>query len=253
MEKESSILIVEDDKLLSENIRLSLSKEGLSISGVATNLQSAIEIMKRHQVDLALIDMQLDGPEDGVAVATELLKIKWIPIIYMTGNTPLEIKDRLRKTFPAAFLEKPLRVRELYVQINLALSNFQEGNIAHEPATPKSDHIFLPASYGLIRVRTSEIFYIQADRVHATLYLSEQEFARIYPDKKYNPISVSMNMGNILKQLPPNFYLLSRSYVINLDHLSRVDTSRLFIQTHEITIPEGRRKSLMERLELTKN
>ena len=253
MEKENNILIVEDDKLLAENIKLGLKKEGLRIAGVARNLQSAIEIMKQNDIDLALIDMQLDGPEDGITVATELLKIKWIPIIYMTGKTPLEIKDRLKKTFPAAFLEKPLRVRELYVQINLALSNFHQGNVARSPVTAKSDHLFLPASHGLIRVKTDEILYIQADRVHATLFLSEKEFTRIYPDKKYNPVSVSINMGNILRQLPSNFYLLSRSFVINLDHLSRIDTTRLFIQNYEITIPEGRRKALIEKLKVVKN
>jgi len=252
MEKASNILIVEDDKLLAENIRLGLQKEGLHISGLASNLKTAIEIMKQNEIDLALIDMQLDGPEDGITVATELLKIKWVPIIYMTGNTPLEIKDRLKKTFPAAFLEKPLRVRELYVQINLALSNFNEGNLP-TGSPSQSDHIFLPSGHGLIRVKTSEIFYIQADRVHATLFLSENEFSRIFPDKRHAPIPVSMNMGSIFRQLPSNFYLLSRSFVINLDHLSRIGTNRLFIQNYEIAIPEGKRRSLMERLEVVKH
>jgi DNA-binding response OmpR family regulator len=245
------ILIVEDDTLLAENIARTLEAEGFGNCDAASDLKTAVSIMKKNPADLALIDIQLDGPEDGVATATELLKIKWIPIIYMTGNTPLEIKERMRSTFPAAFFEKPLRVRELSVQIDLALHNFHNGNYS-PPDAGSSDQLFLPTTQGFAGVKTKEILFMKADRIHSQLFVSEKEYQRIYPGKKYGPIPLYINMGGVFRQLPSQFFLLSRSSVINLDHISRIDSTRLFIENHEIPIPEGRRKDLVSRLKVIK-
>ncbi|MCE6992714.1 response regulator transcription factor [Dyadobacter sp. CY323] len=252
MKTSRKILIVEDDPLLAENISLTLEKEeGIELCGVAPNLKSAVDIMKRNPADLALIDVQLEGPEDGIATANELLKIKWIPIIYMTGNTPLEMKEKMKNTFPAAFLEKPLRMRELYVQIDLALHNFQSNNFV--PSDPiQQDQLFLPTSQGFAGIKTREILFIKADRIRSEIFVTEREFYRIYPGKKYTAIHVSVNMGSVFRQLTSQFFLLSRSIVINLSHISRIDTSRLFIENHEIPIPDGRRKDLVNRLKVVK-
>jgi DNA-binding response OmpR family regulator len=247
-----NILIVENDPLLAASMALGLEKEGFTVAGSAATLNAAAEIMKRKSVDLAVIDIQLDGPEDGVATAIELNRIKWTPIIYITGNTPLEVKDRLRKTFPSAFLEKPLAIRELSVQIELALNNFHSGNLfGVQPL--RTDHIFLPSSHGYIGVKLKEILYIKAERIHSQLYLSAQEFDRLFPGKKYNPILVMINKGAILAKLPSNFYQLTRSFVINLNEIYRFDSSRLFIQNKEIPIPEGKRKELLNILMVVKN
>ncbi|MCE7062206.1 response regulator transcription factor [Dyadobacter sp. CY343] len=252
MESGKNILIVENDPLLAASMVLGLEKEGFTIAGTAATLTAATDLMRRKPVDLAVIDIQLDGPEDGVATALELNRIRWVPIIYITGNTPLEVKERLRKTFPAAFLEKPLRMRELSVQIDLALNNFHSGNIfGTQPV--KSDHIFLPSNQGYIGVKLKEILYIKADRVHSQLYLSPQEFERLFPGKKYNLVLITINKGAILPKLPSFFYQLTRSFVINLNEIYRFDASRLFIQNKEIPIPEGKRKELMNILLVVKN
>jgi len=252
MEPGKNVLVVEDDRLLAENIKQTLTKEGFSVSGVARNLKEAVDIMKRNVIDIALIDIQLDGPEDGVATATELLRIKWIPIIYITAHTPLEMDERMKKTLPAAFLEKPLRVRELAVQIELALHNFGVGNLPSAYQLP-SEQLFLPADKGHIGVKIREILYLKADRVYSQLFLSEKEFSRIYPGRTYGHVLILSNMGSVFRRLPADFYLLSRSLVINLNHLARVDSNRLFMQQHEIPIPEGRRKDLIDRLAVVKS
>jgi DNA-binding response OmpR family regulator len=252
MDSGKNILIVENDALLAASMTRGLEREGFIIAGSAATMDAATAIMQRKQVDLAVIDIELDGPEDGVTTATELNRIKWIPIIYITGNTPLEVKERLRKTFPAAFLEKPLNIRELAVQIDLALNNFHYGNL---PGTQplESDHLFLPSSQGYIGVKLKEILYIRAERVHSQLYLSPQGFERLFPGKKYEPVLITINKGAILPKLPSYFYQLTRSFVVNLNEIYRFDSSRLFIQNIEIPIPEGKRKELMNMLLIVKS
>ncbi|WP_221392634.1 response regulator transcription factor [Dyadobacter sp. NIV53] len=252
MEAVRNILIVEDDELIAANIESGLKREGLAIAGIAGDLQSSVNIMKKKKVDLAVIDIELSGPEDGIDTAIELNKIKWIPVIYITGNKPLEIKDKLLKTFPAAFLEKPLSIRELFVQIGLALNNFYSGNIPNSNQID-SEHVFLPTYKGFIGVKVKEILFIQAERINSLLYLTENEHSRLFPGSRYEPVLVSTNKGSIFSILPLHFYQLSRSYVINLEQLYRFDSTRIFVHTFEIPIPEGKRKELMNRLLMVKS
>ena len=247
----TTILIVENDNLLAETIRQSLLKDGFDVCGIAGSLKSAVDLMRKHPVDLALIDIKLDGPEDGIATAKELLKIKWIPIIYITGDSLLTALERSKDTFPAAFLEKPLRTRELFAQIDLALHNFHSGNLPSSVRQP-SDHIFVLSQKGYIRIKQNEILYILADRIYAKIYLTTEASSRIYPERQYDHVHASMNLGRIFRQLSPNFYQLSRSLVVNLDYVDRIDSHQLLIANREITIPDGSRAALMNRLGVVK-
>lgn len=251
MSKEHSILIVEDDPLLAEQIAQSLEKEGYTITGCAWDMMEAIRLMKSRKTDLALIDIHLDGPEDGIATAKELLKIKWIPIIYVTGESLIHAVERSKSTFPAAFLEKPLRLSEMCVQIDLALHNFPDRRQS-SPAPSISDQLFVLSDKNYIRIKQSEILFLQADRIYCRLFLSKKGFERTYPKSAYRAIHLSMSMGHLFRQLPSHFYRISRSLVVNLELIDRIGTTFFVLEDHEIAIPEGSRSELMSRLGVIK-
>lgn len=246
-----TILIIEDDPVFAEQIKQSLLREGYSVSGIAVNLPTALESMKKHSPDLALIDIKLDGPEDGITTAKELLKLKWIPIIYITGDLLSKAVERSKSTFPAAFLEKPLRAKELSVQIEIALHNFNEGNLP-SPAPSIAEQLFVLADKNYVRIKQSEILFIKADRIYANIFLTNSEFQRLYPRNNYRPVHASMNMGSIFQQLSMNFYRVSRSLVINSERIDRLGPKCIIMENHEITIPDGSRTALLTRLNIIK-
>lgn len=250
MEAALRVLIVEDDLIMAIYMEESLMQSGYSICGRATNYEDAVQLMKQHLPDIVLMDISLHGPADGITTARELMRIKWVPIIYVTGSTEAETFNRAKSTFPAAFLHKPLRMRELAAQIDLAMHNFYAGNIKGAPELP--DHTFLPTGSGYIRVVKSEIQFVKADRGSAELYLTKAGFERIYPAKAYQPISIALSLGKLIPYLSGGFYQLSRSVIINLDYLDRIESNRLFINAHEIAIPEGARKPLIDRLRVVR-
>ena len=252
MESPINLLLIEDDPLLAESMQYHLQKEGIRVAGVARNLKESVLMMKQHDIDIALVDIQLDGPEDGIATAAELIKMKWMPIIYMTGNTPLELEERMQKTYPAAFLEKPVRERELAVQVKLAFLNFKADNLP-SPLPVQTESVFLPTDKGHIGVKVKEISYIEASGNHARLFLSEEAFSKMYPRKSYESILISTSMGRIFHNLSADFYRLSRFIGINLKQLTRFDSYRLCIYIDEVGIREGDRKVLLYRLVVVKS
>lgn len=245
--KSIRILLVENDLDSSHDLKKQLEEEGIIVSGIANTIQSAKAILKEEEIDLALINVQIEGPEDGIAIAIELLKIKWIPVIYLTTRIPSTLSDKMQRTFPAAFLEKPVNIRELSIQIQLALHNFHEGNI---PVAKKieTEFVFLPAYQGYIGVKVKDILYIKAERINSLLFISKFEFERLYPNKPYGPVLISANKGSISPRLPSHFYNLSRSFIVNLHHIHKIECTRIFVQSHEISIPEGKRKELINQV-----
>ena len=66
------ILIVEDDFVLANDLRLILKKAGYSVCGIANSVIDAREIIKKEKPSLALLDIHLKGKLDGIALAREL-------------------------------------------------------------------------------------------------------------------------------------------------------------------------------------
>ena len=247
MVKKTRILIVKNEPLMAENLSIQLIKNGYDISGIATNLSHSVAILKAKDADLELIDIGLDGPEDGVRTAEELMKIKWIPIIYVTEKSLSESLKRVKETAPAAFLQKPLRPQELLVQIELALHNFKEGNL---PSVfwEDSDLFFVLYNKGHPGLHVDDVLHIKADFNYAEVFLTSERHHKMYPDKPYAALRVFVPMGTLLRELPTHFFLLLRSEVINLKRIENIGKGNLFLGGHERTIPEGRRAPLFSQL-----
>jgi DNA-binding LytR/AlgR family response regulator len=250
------ILIVEDDPLTALTIEENLTEAGYEICGKAADYESAIRLMVKESADLALIDISLGaGQPDGIAVAREFMRIKPIPIIYLTGHTEPETFSRAKKTNPLAFLHKPFRPAELADQIELALHNFYHGEKAE--MVGMSDHMYVPEGQNkLLRVNHEGILVLKAEGAYTEFFLTQAEFSRLYPEKIYRstqPLLMSVGFGHLFSNLPENFYKVSRSMAINLNYLDRVEYSRVFVGECEVTLPEGGHKALMDRLNIIRS
>lgn len=83
----ANILIVEDDPLVASTLQSLAEAEGSRVVGVADGLAAALEITRRHRVEIALVDIQLAGFDSGLQVAAELSNIG-VRCIFVTGTAP---------------------------------------------------------------------------------------------------------------------------------------------------------------------
>jgi len=118
----SSILIVEDDKINSQMIIEYVSSMGYRVSGVADNYNKALESVKNDAPDLILMDIILKGSKDGVSISNAIRASYDIPIIYLTGYADDEIIDRAKHTNPYGYIVKPFKYDDLKASIKIALS-----------------------------------------------------------------------------------------------------------------------------------
>jgi DNA-binding response OmpR family regulator len=123
MEKGPSNILIVDD--IPSNIRLMVSildEQGYSVS-YAQSGQSAIELCKKVNFELILLDVMMPGM-DGFEVCKELRKLENyldVPVIFLTARTDQESILKGFETGGVDYVTKPFREKELLMRIKTHL------------------------------------------------------------------------------------------------------------------------------------
>ena len=114
-----NILVVEDDRNISELIRMYLEKEGFEVR-LAYDGGKAVEEFERQQPDMVLLDIMLPVL-DGWQVCQRIRQKAKTPIIMLTAKS--DVTDRITGLEMGAddYLVKPFEMKELMARINAVL------------------------------------------------------------------------------------------------------------------------------------
>ena len=119
--EETRILLVEDDALIAEDIRVIVENYGYSILWIASTARAAIENADKFKPDLIMMDIVLDGEIDGIEAAEKIKARMDIPIVYLTAHADENTLERAKKTEPYGYVLKPFQEQELKTVIDTAL------------------------------------------------------------------------------------------------------------------------------------
>ena len=121
-EKVPSILLVEDDAMVSTYVRNVLEESGFVVSGVASSGPEAVSLASEVFPDLALVDIKLAGPMDGIEVA-QLLNDKFgVRSIFLSGVHDPQTMERAKVVNPLGYLQKPFRPSQVFNALEKALA-----------------------------------------------------------------------------------------------------------------------------------
>ena len=126
-EPPAAILIVEDEALVSGLIREVLEEVGFAVAGIASTGVEAVALAAERIPDLALVDIRLAGPVDGIDVALQLRSRFGVRSIFLTGNADASTISRARTAEPLGFLEKPFRPSQVFKALQYALARTGAG------------------------------------------------------------------------------------------------------------------------------
>jgi two-component system, response regulator PdtaR len=121
--KRIAILIVEDEALIASCITEVLQESGFAVAGVASSAPEALSLAEQTQPTLALVDIRLSGPADGVEVARALRERFAVPTIFLSGLSDEGTMARAELAQPLGFLRKPVRPSQVFNAIARALED----------------------------------------------------------------------------------------------------------------------------------
>ena len=112
----SNILIIEDEKSVSEILKAYLEKEGYGVYCTENGLDG-IEIFRKEIIDLVILDLMLPDI-DGEEVCKILRRISDVYIFMLTAKSTLSDKIEGLNIGADEYLTKPLSPRELTARVN---------------------------------------------------------------------------------------------------------------------------------------
>ena len=119
------ILVVEDERIVADDIKSSLEGMGYIVTAIVDCGNLAIEKAAETRPNLVLMDIRLKGNIDGVEAAEEIWNSFNIPIVYLTAHSDVSTLQRVKVTEPFGYITKPFRERELHNAVEIALHRHQ--------------------------------------------------------------------------------------------------------------------------------
>ncbi len=125
----AKILVVEDEKITAEHIKLGLESATYEVVGIVSSGESAIKMVEENHVDLVLMDIHLKGEMDGIDAAEEIRGRFGLPVIFLTAYSDENTVQRAKITEPSGyilkesfgFIRKPFVESELHTAIEITL------------------------------------------------------------------------------------------------------------------------------------
>lgn len=117
------ILVVEDEKPISDLICLSLMESGYECT-CAYDGMTAANIIDEQKFDLILLDIML--PNVNGYELLEYIKPLNIPVIFLTAKSSLDDKVKGLTTGAEDYITKPFEIMELQARINVVLRRFNK-------------------------------------------------------------------------------------------------------------------------------
>jgi DNA-binding LytR/AlgR family response regulator len=225
-----SILIVEDEPLIADDIAGTLKEKGYGIMGPVDNADEASALLSKTKPNLVLLDIQIKGTRDGVQFATEVRTKHKLPFIFITSFYDRATLDRAKLTQPQAYILKPFDERDLIINVEMALYKH------HKPPL-LSEKIFVKEKNEMIALQVKDILYVEAFDNYAKVFTEKQSYI------------VSHTLKHVEDNLSSKSFLrVHRSYLINFEKVTSINESNICLGLVKIPLAQSYRQELMERI-----
>ncbi len=218
MENLLKILVVDDEPEARELLKYMLQEsDGVSVIGTAGDVDGAISLMKRERPHLVLLDIQMPG-KDGFNFIEQIQGSGHEPgVIFVTAYEHYAIQAIRNSVFD--YILKPVHQEELdsaILRFRTRGRKVQTQELHQLIETLRSNgpaRIKLNTRAGYMLIDPAEVVFCEADGnyTHIQLTNGTREIT-------------TQNLGNIEELLEGGtFFRASRSYLLNLKYLSKVD------------------------------
>ncbi len=94
-QKRKTILLVEDEMIIAMTERMNLEKYGYNVIEANTGEEAIKTVDEIQFIDLILMDIDLGSGMNGPDTAVQILKIREVPIVFLTSHNEKEVVDKV--------------------------------------------------------------------------------------------------------------------------------------------------------------
>jgi DNA-binding LytR/AlgR family response regulator len=248
MIKKTKILIVEDEGIIAESIRITIESLGYEVVGVADNALDAIAILNNFTVDLAILDINIQGDKNGVWLANTMFKDK--AFIFLTAYGDNKTILQAMETKPSGYLLKPFKKEDISIAIQIALINFTSGKSIKSTTNNqysktnsinllrRKETVFIKQKGVFIKLIIKDVLFIESDKNYLKIQTEKEVFV------------IRNTLKDISNNLPDFFTQVHRSFIVNINHIDKIHTISLKVGSFTIPLSNSYKKELLRLIKI---
>ena len=231
-----SCIIVEDEPLARNLLVEYVSKAPyLELVEACSNPLHAIEVLRRHPVDLMFLDIQM--PEITGITLLKTLQKKPLVILttayseYALESYELDVVD---------YLLKPITFDRFLKAIDKASQRVSSPAVKPEQSSPEKGNpfVFIKDGTKLVKINYEDILFVEGLKDYVTIVTKTRKIVSL------------QRLKSLEAQLPPDrFIRIHHSYIIALKAVDTIHKGEVQIGTHMIPISDSYRKAFREFVE----
>jgi len=223
------ILIVEDEWVIYDGMAQFFKSKGFTVSKYTKSYEMAMASVREKRPDIALLDIELVGPINGIQVGKALKEMLQIPLIYISNLQDSVTRELALDTKPNGYFFKSKNAgnEELLTNVQLALQQASQ--------QPPKEIEYMQVYTGfiqkmieehettdipLIKIALGDIFYFKTNsdnKAYLNIILDDNAYYKRTTIKKLETTA----------QLPNNFIKVNSSHIVNLFMVSEHKATQL--------------------------
>ncbi|MBF0510080.1 MAG: PAS domain-containing protein [Deltaproteobacteria bacterium] len=135
MKSTAQILLVDDEIIITLELKRCLTALGYEVVGTAISGEESVKMAQALHPDLVLMDIVMPGKLDGILAAEIISSQLDIPIVFVTSHAGDQFLERAKKTGAFGYILKPFQQNQIEAVIGLALHKHEMGRRLRQSET----------------------------------------------------------------------------------------------------------------------
>ncbi|MHB1853460.1 MAG: ANTAR domain-containing response regulator [Acidimicrobiales bacterium] len=119
------VVIAEDEAIIRLDLKEILEEEGYQVVGETGRGDEAVDLVRQHRPDLAILDIKMPG-KDGLEAAREITSERLAGVLILTAFSQRNLIEDARDAGVVSYLVKPFQKAELVPALEVALARHAE-------------------------------------------------------------------------------------------------------------------------------
>ncbi|MAR67831.1 MAG: DNA-binding response regulator [Crocinitomicaceae bacterium] len=233
----ASVLVVEDESIVSKDIQYSLKKLGYEVVGSASTGVKAVELALDLKPNVILMDIMLKGDMSGIEASAKIKEALNIPVIFLTAYADEKTLEKAKVTEPYAYIIKPFKEIDLHTSIEMALYKhgkelevLKERDLLYNivESQDSKDFIFVKSNSRLVKIYNKDIYFVEALKDYVVI------------NTLNNRYTIHSTMKEIEKKLEGRHFLrVHRSFIVSLNKIDTIEQPNIILEDDKRVIPIG--------------
>ena len=235
------ILIVEDEKPISDLMVMNLTMAGYNCTALYNGREAADLLEENQNFDLILLDIML--PEINGYELMEYIQPMGIPVIFITAMASLDNRIKGLTSGAEDYIVKPFEHERLKEIISRAADKAREkiriDKLLTERKNRKINTRTISAKIGSVNMQIplKDIMYAEVFDRRIVLHMRSGEVIEYYG-----------KISELEKLAGSDFFRIHRAYLINLAYIRSYDHKEVNISDSQIPIARGKHQELVKAL-----